>query len=61
MWIEIAGCIDGEPSDLEEEPREPWQETGQRCGWTDTGICQARIAKTCVWPHCVSFPPKEQL
>ena len=34
------------------EPREPWQEVGQRCGWTDTGICQARIAKGCKWPFC---------
>ena len=33
-------------------PREPWQETGQRCGWTDTGVCQAKIAKACKWPHC---------
>lgn len=33
-------------------PSEPWQETGQRCGWTDTGVCQARIAKACQWPAC---------
>lgn len=30
-----------------EKPREPWQEVGQRCGWTSTGICQARIARAC--------------
>ncbi len=37
----------------EELSSEPWQETGQRCGWTDTGICAARIAKGCKWPVCV--------
>lgn len=36
----------------EGKPREPWQEAGQRCGWTDTGVCQARIAKGCKWPIC---------
>lgn len=25
------------------EPHEPWQEVGQRCGWTDTGVCTARM------------------
>lgn len=37
---------------LPNQPREPWQEPGQRCGWTDTGICQARVAKGCEWPAC---------
>ena len=41
-----------ECEDPEEAKREPWQERAQWCGYTNTGICQANVAKACKWPYC---------
>lgn len=33
---------------------EPWQENGQKCEMTNTGVCVANISKACVWPKCTA-------
>lgn len=41
--------------DLVAKNRERWQEPGMTCGWTDTGICAARISAACRYPYCRRF------
>ena len=51
--LDPAGVPDTAKIGIRQQLRRPWQETGQRCGWTDTGICLTRFAEGCHWPVCV--------